>query len=43
MDLKQTVRTRISRDLFRGINYLKKGYQPRTDVVKDEEGDLVAD
>jgi len=22
---------------------LKKGYQPRTDIVKDEKGDLVAD
>ena len=31
------------RDLYRGINGLKKGYQPRTDIVKDEKGDLVAD
>ena len=24
------------RDLFRGINYLKEGYQPRCNIVKDE-------
>jgi hypothetical protein len=24
------------RDLYRGINNLKKGYQPRTNIVKDE-------
>jgi len=29
--------------LFRGINDFKKGYQPRTIIVKDEKGDLVAD
>ena len=31
------------RDLYRGINDFKKGYQPRTVIVKDEKGDLVAD
>jgi hypothetical protein len=31
------------RDLYRGINDIKKGYQPRTGIVKDENGDLVAD
>jgi hypothetical protein len=31
------------RDLYRGINDFKKGYQPRTDIVKDEKGDLVTD
>jgi hypothetical protein len=29
--------------LYRGINGLKKGYQPRYNIVKDEKGDLVAD
>jgi hypothetical protein len=29
--------------LYRGINEFKTGYQPRTNVVKDEKGDLVAD
>ena len=27
----------------RGINVFKKGYQPRTIIVKDEKGDLVTD
>jgi len=31
------------RDLYRGINDFKKGYQPRTNIVKDDKGDLVAD
>jgi hypothetical protein len=31
------------RDLYSGINEFKKGYQPRTDLVKDERGDLLAD
>jgi hypothetical protein len=29
--------------LYRGINEFKKGYQPRTNLVKDERGDLLAD
>ena len=29
------------RDFYRGINDMKKGYQPRTKIVKDEKGDLV--
>ena len=31
------------RDLYKGINDFKKGYQPRCNIVKDENGDLVAD
>ena len=31
------------RDLYRSINDFKKGYQPRTVIVKDEKGELVAD
>jgi hypothetical protein len=31
------------RDLYRGIHDFKRGCQPRTNVVKDEKGDLVAD
>jgi len=30
-------------DLYRGINDFKKGYQPRTNMVKYEKGDLVTD
>jgi len=29
--------------LYRGINDIKRGYQPRTIIVKDEKGELVAD
>jgi hypothetical protein len=28
--------------LYRGIYEFKKGYQPRTNIVKDENGDLLA-
>jgi hypothetical protein len=31
------------RDLHRGINDFKRGYQPRSNSVKDENGDLLAD
>jgi hypothetical protein len=31
------------RDLHRGINEFKKGYQPRSNFVTDEKGDLFAD
>jgi hypothetical protein len=29
------------RDLYRGINEFKRGYQPRNSLVKDENGDLL--
>ena len=32
-----------TRDLYRGNSDFKKGYQPRTNIVKDENGDLFAD
>jgi hypothetical protein len=41
-NLKKTVRTRISETIITGINDFKKGYQPRTNIVKDEKGDLIA-
>jgi hypothetical protein len=31
------------RDLYRGINEFKRDYQPRNNLVKNENGDLVAD
>jgi hypothetical protein len=31
------------RDLYRGINEFKRGYQPRNNLVEDENGDLLAD
>jgi hypothetical protein len=41
MNFKKTVRTHISETLCRGIRDFKKGYQPRTDIVRDEKGDVV--
>jgi hypothetical protein len=29
--------------LYRGINKFKKGYQPRINIIKDENGNLLAD
>jgi len=40
-DLKLMVRPKNIRELFRGISDFKKGYQRRTNIVKNEEGDLV--
>jgi hypothetical protein len=31
------------RDLYRGINDFKRDYQPRSNLVKDKNGDLFAD
>jgi len=31
------------RELYRGINDMKKGYQPRTRIIKNEKVDLFAD
>ena len=42
MNLKIIVRKKV-RKVYRGITYFKKGYQPRTNRVKDEKGDLVTD
>jgi hypothetical protein len=33
----------VTLDQYKGINEFKKGYQPRTYLVKDENGDLLAD
>jgi hypothetical protein len=30
-------------DLYRDVSDFKEGYQPRTNIVKDEKGDLVTD
>ena len=29
--------------MYRGINDFKKGYQPRTNIVKNEKGELIVD
>jgi hypothetical protein len=43
MSLQRIVRTKTSRDLYRGINGFKRGYQQRNNLVKDENGDMLAD
>jgi hypothetical protein len=35
--------TNIIRDLYKGINELKRSYQPRNNLQKDENDDLLAD
>ena len=42
-ELETNSRIQNIRDLYRGINEFKEGYQPRCNTVKDEEGDLVAE
>jgi hypothetical protein len=32
-----------NKNLYRGRNEFKRGYQPRNNLVKDENGDLLAD
>ena len=41
-ELETNIKIKNIRDLYRGINDFKKGYQPRTNIVKDDTGDLVA-
>jgi hypothetical protein len=42
-ELETSSKIKNVRDLYRGINDFKKGYQPRNNIVKDEQGDLVVD
>ena len=42
-DLETDSMIKSIRDLCRGISDFKEGYQPRTNIVKDEKCDLVAD
>jgi hypothetical protein len=42
-NLKLIVKIQNIRDLYRDISDVKRGYQPRCNIVKDEKGDLVAD
>jgi hypothetical protein len=39
-ELESNSKNKNIRDLYRGINELKKGYQPRTNLVKDKRGNL---
>jgi len=42
-ELESNSKIKNIRDLYRGIIDFKKGYKPRTNIVKDEKGGLVAD
>jgi len=42
-ELETNSRKRHIRDFYRGMNEFKKVYQPRTNLVKDENGNLLAD
>ena len=42
-ELETNSKMKNIRDLYRGINDFKKGYQLRYNIVKDEKGNLVAD
>jgi len=40
-ELETNSKIKNIRGLYRGISDFKTGYQPRTNIVKDEKGDLV--
>jgi hypothetical protein len=42
-ELETNNKNKNMRDLYRGINEFKKGYQPRINIIKDENGNLLAD
>jgi Holliday junction resolvase-like predicted endonuclease len=42
-DIELNCKNKNIRDLYRTITEFKKGYQPKTNLVKDERGDLLAD
>jgi hypothetical protein len=41
--LETNSKSKISETCYKGINDFMKGYQPRTNMVKDKTGDLVID
>jgi len=42
-ELENNIKIKNIRLYYRSINGFKKGYQPRTNIVKDEKGDMVTD
>jgi hypothetical protein len=42
-ELETNNKNKNIRDLYRGINEFKKGYLPRINIIKDENGNLLAD
>jgi hypothetical protein len=41
-ELESNNKNKNIKDLYRGINEFKKGYQPRINIIKDENGNLLA-
>jgi hypothetical protein len=42
-ELETNNKNKNIRDLYRGINKFKKGYQPRINIIKNENDNLLAD
>jgi hypothetical protein len=42
-ELETNSKDKNIRDLYRGVNELKKGYQPGTNMLKEENCNLLAD
>jgi hypothetical protein len=42
-ELENNNKNKNVRDLYRGINELKKRYQPRINIINDENGNLLAE
>jgi hypothetical protein len=42
-ELAMNSKNKNIRDMYRGINEFKRGYQPRNNLVKDENGDMLAE
>jgi hypothetical protein len=42
-ELETNNKNKITRDLYRGINEFKKGYQPRINIIMDENVNLLTD
>jgi hypothetical protein len=42
-ELETNNKNKNIRDLYRGINEFKKGYQPRINIIKEDNGNMIAD
>jgi len=42
-ELETNSKNKKLKNLYRGINDFQMGYQPRTNIIKDEKGHLITD
>jgi hypothetical protein len=42
-ELELSCNSKNIRNLYKGVTKFKEGYQPRTNLVKDDKGDLIKD